>query len=241
MKSIQLKTLLLFAVVTFAGFQVQAQSQVEKITKTMDQLVKDSLFHGSVLVARGNKVIFSKGYGYANYKKKTKITTASSFNLASVSKQFTAMGIMILKEQGKLNYEDKITKYIPVKADPGITIRYLLNHTSGIWGYERLFKKDWDRAKLVTNNDVITRVSSLEKRHYFEPGEKFKYSNTGYIFLASIIEKASGLSFPEFMNKHIFKPLGMRNSYAFNLTMKVRLWTECSGKKRGRMIVYKSV
>lgn len=231
MKLTQLRTLLLLTVATLFGLQAQAQSKADKITKMMNQHAKDGLFHGAVLVAKGNKVIFSKGYGYANYDKKTNITTASAFNLASVSKQFTAMGIMLLKEQGKLKYEDKITQYLPIKADPNITIRHLLNHTSGIWDYGRLFRKNWDRAKLVTNNDVIERINALEKRNYFTPGEKFKYSNTGYILLASIIEKASGLSFPKFMHKHIFKPLGMKNSYAFNLTMK--------GQQPGRVLGYR--
>jgi CubicO group peptidase (beta-lactamase class C family) len=144
------------------------------------------------------------------------LNDSSVFELASVSKQFTAMGIMILKEKGKLSYDDNIQKYFPLLPYTTITIRHLLTHTSGIPSYEDQFEKNWDRKKIAFNKDVIDMLVRLKDSLRFKPGSKLEYSNTGYALLASVIEKVSGVSYADFMSANIFKPLGMRHTYIYN-------------------------
>jgi len=144
------------------------------------------------------------------------LNDSSVFELASVSKQFTAMGIMILKEKGSLSYEDKIKKYFPQLPYDNITVRNLLTHTSGIPSYEEQFEKNWDRKKIAFNKDIIDMLSQRKDTLFFKPGSKWKYSNTGYALLASIIEKVSGMSYNDFMAKNVFQPLEMKHTFIYN-------------------------
>ena len=140
---------------------------------------------------------------------------SSVFELASVSKQFTAMGIMICKERDLLSYYDNIKKFFPDLPYDNITVRNLLTHTSGLPSYEDQFEKNWDHKKIAFNKDIIDML----ERHdtlFFKPGTKWKYSNTGYALLASIIEKVSGMSYNDFMAKNIFQPLGMTHTFIYN-------------------------
>jgi CubicO group peptidase (beta-lactamase class C family) len=182
----------------------------------------DELFHdftgnrpgASVMVIHNGKPIFAKAYGMANVEKKVLCTTNTNFRLASVTKQFTAMGIMILSERGKLSLDDKITKFFPEfpKYGDQITVRHLLTHTSGVFDYDDQAPpgmtrqlKDKDALKIVEDHDGT----------YFAPGTKFRYSNSGYAMLALIIEAVSGRSYARFQKANIFGPLGMTNTVAF--------------------------
>ena len=189
--------------------------------KAIDELVaykhKEGNFNGCVLVMVDGKSIYENGYGYADFDKKTPILNEAVFNLASVSKQFTAMGIMILEEQGKLAYTDLIQKYIPEisKKYKGITIEHLLHHTSGLPDYMDLFDKKWDKTKVATNEDVISLLAKHKPKKEFKVGKKYKYSNTGYVLLASIIERISGQSFADFMKVNVFKKAGMERTLVY--------------------------
>ncbi len=186
----------------------------EKETKSFSSKL-DSLyalhpdFSGVVLVAERGKPIYHKAFGYKNFETKSPIDTATIFELASVSKQFTGVLIMMLKEEGKLNYDDLLEKYVPGLPYPGITLRHLLNHTSGLPDYFPLMSEHWDKSKVADNEDVIAYLKQFQPAKSFEPGEKYEYSNTGYIMLGSVVEKVSGKEFVEFAHERIFTPVRM--------------------------------
>ena len=173
-------------------------------------------FNGNVLVAMHGRIIYQQALGYADYNTKRELNDSSVFELASLSKQFTAMGIMICKELGLLSYDDNIKKFFPFLPYDNITVRNLLTHTSGLPSYETQFEKNWDRRKIAFNNDMIEMLEKIKDTLFFKPGSKYKYSNTGFALLASIIEKVSGLSYNDFMTKNIFKPLGMKHTFVYN-------------------------
>jgi CubicO group peptidase (beta-lactamase class C family) len=175
----------------------------------MLKLYNRGQFNGSVLVAEHGDVIYKKGFGKANFKKALDYTPATPSYLASLTKQFTAMAIMMLAENKKLSYKDKLSKYFPefpTYAEK-ITIRNLLNHTSGIPDYFGLGIVHPG----LRNDEVLKGLIKLDTPD-FQPGEKFEYSNSGYVLLAMIVEKVSGVPFNIFLKKNIFDPLKMDNT-----------------------------
>lgn len=155
------------------------------------------IIRGVVLVSKDGKTIFSKSYGLASIEYNIPNTNNTLFNIGSISKQFTAMGIVLLEEQNKLSFDDDIRKHISELPDFGevITIRHLLHHTSGLRDLHGLLGlAGWRRGDLETNDDVY-RVIKNQKELNFKPEEEFLYSNTGYILLAKIIENTSQLKF----------------------------------------------
>jgi CubicO group peptidase (beta-lactamase class C family) len=188
-----------------------------EITQAMDILLQE-LYHenepgAAVLVAKDGKVIFRKGYGMANVELQVPNEPHMVFRLGSITKQFTAVCILMLYEQGKLGLQDDITKYLPDYPTHGhtITIEHLLTHTSGIKSYTGM--QDWTpvKRKDFTVEEMINffKYQPME----FAPGEQWNYNNSGYFLLGAIIEKVSGISYADFVQKNIFDPLGMNNSY----------------------------
>ena len=168
-------------------------------------------FSGVVLISENGKPVYQKAFGYREFESKTPLQTTDIFELASVSKQFTAMIIMMLKEKGKLNYDDSVSKYLQIPYK-GITIRNLLTHTSGLPDYQDIMDKYWDKSKVAGNPDCIEYLNKYAPPKHFEPGEKYEYSNTGYMLLASIAEKASGKDFIELCRNWIFRKLKMKST-----------------------------
>lgn len=166
-------------------------------------------FSGVVLVADHGKPFYHKAFGFANAETKQKIDTASLFELASVSKQFTATLVAMLQAEGKLNYDDPMEKYLPGLPYGGITIRHLLNHTSGLPDYQQMMDEHWDKSKVAANEDILAYLKKFHPPILFKPEEKYLYSNTGYVLLGSIVEKASGKDFVAYCRERIFNPLGM--------------------------------
>jgi CubicO group peptidase (beta-lactamase class C family) len=169
-------------------------------------------FVGSVLVAGDGKVLLSKGYGLANRETGVPNTAQTKFRIASVTKQFTAMAILILLRHGKIDVQDRVCTYIPncPPAWEGITLHHLLTHTSGIPDYYS--SPDWNSftGKPITPTDLITLF--IDKPLDFQPGEKWKYSNSGYILLGFIIEQVSGMAYETFLKENILGPLNMTNT-----------------------------
>lgn len=193
-----------------------AQDRVAKIDSLLNVLYAGKSLNGNVLVAEKGNVIYKKSFGLANETTGEKLDENSIFELASVSKQFTAMGIMILAEKGKLKLEDDFTKYIPELSHyKGITIKNLLQHTGGLPDYMGLMDSLFDKSKIATNKDIIAIFAKHQPKIDFSPNTKFEYSNTGYALLGSIIEKASGKSFGDFLEASIFKPLQMKNTFVY--------------------------
>lgn len=173
-------------------------------------------FNGNILVAEKGTIIYQQAFGYADYSTKRRLSNQSVFELASVSKQFTAAGILLLKQKGQLQLSDSLRKFFPELPYTNITIQQLLNHTSGLPDYMNAMQAGWDVQKVAFNNDVIAVMAKKKLPVHFQPGEKWEYSNTGYMLLASIIEKVSGMSFNEFMATNIFQPLGMNRTQIYN-------------------------
>ena len=168
-------------------------------------------FSGVVLIAENGKPVYHKAFGYREFETKILLQTSDIFELASVSKQFTAMIIMMLKEKGLLNYDDSVSKYLQIPYK-GMTIRNLLTHTSGLPDYQEIMDKYWDKSKVAGNPDCIEYLNKYAPPKHFEPGEKYEYSNTGYMLLASIAEKASGKDFIGLCRKWIFRKLKMKST-----------------------------
>ncbi|MBS1558036.1 MAG: beta-lactamase family protein [Bacteroidetes bacterium] len=169
-------------------------------------------FSGVVLVADHGKPVYHQAFGYTNRETKQPMDTTAVFELASVSKQFTAMLIALLQEEHKLSYDDNIEKYLPGLPYHPITIRQLLTHTSGLPDYQKLMDEQWDKSKVAGNEDIIAYLKKFHPPALFQPGEKYEYSNTGYVLLASIAEKISGKDFIEFIHEKIITPLPMPNT-----------------------------
>jgi len=166
-------------------------------------------------VTRAGTLVYEKGYGMADLERDVPITPASIFHVASISKQFTAMAIMLLEQQGKLSIDDDVRKYVPELPDYGkrITLRHLLTHTSGIRDQWALLDiAGWREDDLITEDDVmwaVTRQRSLN----FNPGDEYLYSNSGFTVLAVIVKRVSGQSLRAFADAQIFKPLGMTHTH----------------------------
>ena len=179
---------------------------------------KDQL-NGVVLIADHGKIQYEKAFGYRDYAKQILLHTSDIFEMASVSKQFTAMIIMQLKEKGLLQYEDLVEKYLTIPYK-GITIRNLLTHTSGLPDYQAIMDVNWDKSKVAGNEDILAYLNKFQPPKLFEPGTQYNYSNTGYILLASIAEKASGKDFIDMCRENIFRPLKMKHTDIRTLTEK---------------------
>jgi len=186
------------------------------IDSVMQSLADSAQFNGNVLVSKNNKIIYQKSFGYSNFSTREKLNDSSLFELASVSKQFTAMAIMILKERGLLGYEDDVQKYISELPYKGMTIRHFLTHTSGIPDYMEEFDKGWDPKKIAFNDDMIALFAKKKPPVLFKPGEKWEYSNTAYAMLATIIERTSKKSYSEFLKENIFDPLQLKRTRVYN-------------------------
>lgn len=203
---------LLFFLTTMA---ISAQDINDKIDFIFKEWNQQNQPGGVVSIMKKDKIIFSKAYGKANLKYKIPNTIESIFNIGSVSKQFTAMGIVLLHLENKLSFDDDISKYLPElkKLNKKISIRHLLHHTSGIRSTPELFGlAGWRDGDVITTDDVfgyLCKQTSLN----FEPGSEFSYTNSGYILLAKIIERITEQPFNVWMKHNVFIPLNMTNTF----------------------------
>jgi CubicO group peptidase (beta-lactamase class C family) len=190
----------------------RADELASKFEQYMDACVAQEGFSGSVLVTKDGKDLFRKGYGLANAEHRIPNAPETKFRLGSITKQFTAMAILILQERGKLKVDDTIGKHLDdaPKAWEGVTIHHLLTHTSGIHSYT----SDPEYMKKMAYHETVKSMIARfkDKPLDFKPGEKFEYSNSGYFLLGAIIEKTSGETYEKFLKHAIFEPLGMKDT-----------------------------
>lgn len=167
----------------------------------------------SVIVIRDGRVILRRAYGMADLQRHVAATPETDYRLASVSKQFTAMAVMLLARDGKLAYDQRVREIFPELpgAAQGVTLRHLLNHTSGVSDYEDLIPDT--QTVQVSDRDVLALLARKDTL-YFPPGSVYRYSNSGYVLLGLVVERVSGLSFPAFLHARIFAPLDMTSSVA---------------------------
>ncbi|MFH2005564.1 MAG: serine hydrolase [bacterium] len=165
----------------------------------------------SFIMIKGGKILAQKSYGYADLTRRVKASAATNYRTASVTKQFTAMAVMLLIHDKKLSYESTLTDVFGDFPAYGkkITIKHLLRHRSGLVDYRKLIRKD--RRDQVLDSEVL-RLMKTQRRTLFPPGTRYKYSNSGYAVLAEVVARVSGVSFAQFLKRRIFEPLGMKHS-----------------------------
>ncbi len=184
-----------------------------------DHALKSSGFNGGIVVAKKGNIIFEGYNGNAHLNRHDAIDSITSFHIASVSKTFTAMSVLKLWQDGKLNIDDEYSKYFPTFNYPGVTIRSLLSHRSGLPNYLYFMETlGWDKKTLIKNQDVldylITRKAELT--NIATPNTHFTYCNTNYALLALLVEKTSGTNFPNYLQQTFFIPLQMKHTFLFN-------------------------
>jgi len=187
-----------------------------KLDSLLKRINKRDDFHGAILVAKGEKILYQNEIGFADFKNKTPLNKESVFQLASVSKQFTAAAIMLLSERDEIKLTDTVNAYFPDFPYEGVTIENLLNHTAGLPKYFWIAEHKWQQNGAPTNSEMMELLESSNVQRFFKPGRNFDYSNTNYFVLASIVEKVSGTSFSSFLKSNIFEPLQMKHSYVYS-------------------------
>lgn len=225
----KLKFILSILALSTLGFAIEAQSQ-EPVTPMEKKI--DAIFSGAaspdapglaVLVRRNGRAMFERGYGLRDLRTKTKIDAHSNFRLASFTKQFTAMAIMLLVHGGKLRYDQTLAEIFPDFPSYGktITIRNVLNHTSGLPDYEDLMDAlekttgpVWSPEHQIQDEEVLALLKQ-EKNGKFAPGASWSYSNSGYVVLGLVVAKVSGKSYGEFLREQIFAPLKMNHTIVY--------------------------
>jgi CubicO group peptidase (beta-lactamase class C family) len=181
-----------------------------RLDELLRQMIAATDPGAAVMVIKNGNVEYRAARGMADLDRHIALTPETPFYIASLGKQFTAVAIMKLAERGRLGYDDLLTKYFPQFEPfaPGITIRQVLTHTSGLPDHLEIMK---DQVAGWTNDDVV-KLAMREQRVLFAPGEKWSYSNTGYVLLAMIVEKVSGMPFARFAQDEMFRPLGMERT-----------------------------
>ena len=190
-----------------------AQGLASKIDSVLHHKFNANTPGASFLISRNGKILYKKALGLSNLELNVPMHTENVFQIASMTKQFTAIAILILEEKGKLKVTDEITKFLPNYPTQGhkITIHHLLTHTSGIKDFTRVRGLNTIAQKNQTPSQMIAffKNESMD----FAPGKKFKYNNSGYLILGAIIENITGQTYADFIEEHIFKKLGMNSSY----------------------------
>jgi len=193
--------------------------KAKELDKLFSHLQKRTGFNRTVLYAEKGRVVFEKAYGFRDVRhRRDSLQLNDAFQLASVSKMFSAMAIMILKNDGKLDYDKDIRAYLPDFPYEGITCRLLMTHRSGLPRYMSLALDKWpDKRVPMNNDDMMDLFVQYHPDRYFKPNTGFHYCNTNFALLANIVEAVSGQHFEDFMEERIFKPLGMKNTFVYNM------------------------
>lgn len=167
----------------------------------------------SLLVVRDGKAVVRRSYGLANLEERIAATPATNYRLASLTKQFTAAAVLLLAEDGRLQFDDPVRHWLPTLPDAAasVTLHHLLSHTSGLADYEDVIPATMTAQ--LRDADVL-RILEARDRSYFKPGTNYRYNNGGYALLALVVERASGQDFASFLRTRIFEPLGMRETVA---------------------------
>lgn len=206
-----MRTFVLIVLLTsLTGCGVDAETEVDRLFR---DYAGDGMPGASVMVIRDGQPILTRSYGLANVEAGTPVEPSTNFRLASITKQFTATSILMLVDEGKLALDDSIRQHFPEFPEfaGGITVRHILQHTSGIEDYEPIYGDQFPAQ--VTDRGVVEIISKTEGT-MFAPGSEYSYSNSGYAILAVLVENLSGKTFPDFLQDNIFAPLGMSNTVA---------------------------
>ena len=196
-------------------------NKAARIDSFLTTLASHRLFNGSILVAEQGQIIYKRSVGYADFGRRIPNTDTTHFNLASLSKPFTALAVLQLVQKGKLKLEDAVVNYFSDFPYPTVTIRHLLTHTSGLPSLERqedaYIKEHPD--ELISNQKAYEHLVALKKPLLFPPGDDWRYNNTNYMLLAMLVEKVGRMPFAAYMKRNVFIPAGMKETYIREATM----------------------
>src|SRR5690606_6796781 len=199
----------------------------------MTRLNERSGFNGNVLIAKQGRILYQNTFGWANYLMRDSLRLDSQFELASVSKPFTATAVLKLWEEGRLSLDQTVDEFIPGFPYPNITVKQLLSHRSGLTSYMYFTDGLWpNKRKGMSNQDVIDLFIEHKPALYANPDVRFFYNNTNYILLASIVEAVTGESFDVHMQEEVFKPAGMRNTAVYSTAVYEKIPTDVVGHDR---------
>lgn len=208
------------------------QRNVE-IDAFMQNLHRKSGFNGNVLVAKSGKIIYQNSFGWADYLHKDSLKITSKFELASVSKPLTGLGILKLVEEKKIRLDQTIGDFYADFPYPGITLEMLLSHRSGLPNYIYFSEEAWtDKKKAMTNADAMNLLIAKKPGRYGAPNGRFHYNNSNFMVLAAIIEKVTGQSFEEYMRETVFEPAGMVNTAVLSKAVYEDIPTDVVGHDR---------
>jgi CubicO group peptidase (beta-lactamase class C family) len=195
-------------------------AEIKRIKDSITQFFASNHFlnhlNGGILIAKNGTIVFEQYQGYSNPATRDSIDAETPIQIASTSKTFTGIGVLKLIQQGKLGLNDSLQKFFPGFPYPGITVKMLLNHRSGLPEYLYYFEKNnWDRKLYATNNDVLNTLMTWQPPKASNPDRRFDYCNTNFVLLALIIEKMSGMTYPQFMKQNFFDPLQMNHTFVY--------------------------
>ena len=206
------------AVLSFATpFDAPSPAWIKKTNSIIDSFYQKTIcyreFSGQFLVAKNGHVIYERTNGYANKESKWKLTDTTSIHVASISKVATAIAVLRLADQKLISLDEKVTRYLPKFPYPGVTVRMLLNHRSGLQYYGYFTVGIWPKDQMLNNTNLLTLMQKNKIPLNYSPGKRFAYCNTNFAFLALIVEAVTKKDFPTAMNELIFQPLKMNNSF----------------------------
>jgi CubicO group peptidase (beta-lactamase class C family) len=214
-------TLLSLAMLHVAALSAVADTPSDKADALLNSLIKPDDPGLAVLVAQNGKILFEKGYGLADREHHLPVVPETTFRIGPVTLQFTAAAILKLQEEGKLNVDDKLSKYVPdFPRGDEVTLRQLLTHTSGIHDYADDADFLGDAINATTTDALIGEMKKFPNN--FDPGAKWRYDNSGYVLLGCIVEKVSGQSYGDFLRENFFQPLGMTDTGVQRAGLKAR-------------------
>ncbi len=221
MKDTTLKRLIFLFLSLFMTIETKAQNESTRIDSLMSSLYQSGEPGAALAIVKNGSVVFKKGYGVADLYSKRPITSFTNFNICSMTKQFTAYGVLQLQHEGRLSLDDTLSRFFPdfaLRVAGSVTVRQLLTHSSGIVDHysfvdKTLYKEFWDK-------DVLTAVRSVDSL-YFTPGSRYRYSNTAFCLLSLIIEKLSGKTYPTYICDNIFAPLNIKRSSVIQPDFKI--------------------
>ncbi len=193
-------------------------AEYHKYHQLVESYIENNLseryFHGGVLVAKNGVVVYERYNGFANPRTRDSITPETPLQVASTGKTLTAAAVLKLVQEGKLHLDDLVTKFFPGFPYQEVTVKMLLNHRSGLPNSLYYMEKGgWNRRQAATNQDVLNTLIEWKPMRAYTPGKRYNYCNTNYVILALIIERVSGIPYPQYMEGHFFKPLQMTNTF----------------------------
>lgn len=181
-------------------------------------LVSNRNFNGGILIAKGSSIIYEEYKGYKDPRTGDPLDEHSAMHIASASKNFAAASVLRLIQEGKAHLDDSLSTFFPNFPYPGVTVKMLMNHRSGLPNYVHYMERmGWNKNQYASNQDVLNSLYTMHPRPDFRAGTRFSYSNTNFVLLAMIVEKITGMPYPEFLKKTFFQPLQMNDTYVFSL------------------------